>query len=94
MKKRLLPEHDYLPCELETQPGAFVDSYNHCRYRESLLNAVLSHVYYRRAEPILRHARAGKQMGSRCRLLINVSDSSSSVSGATRQAECRFISLF
>ena len=60
MKNRLLPEDDYLPGELETQPGAFVDSYNHRRYPESLLNAVLSDVHFGRAESILRHARASK----------------------------------
>ena len=53
MKNRVLLENYYLPGNLETQIGAFVDHYNNHRYHESLGNVTPADVYFGRGQTIL-----------------------------------------
>ena len=48
LKNRILLEHYYLPRDLERQVAAFVERYNHARYRESLDNLPPADVYFGR----------------------------------------------
>jgi len=54
MKNRVLLEHYFLPGDLESQVGAFVEYYNTRRYHESLGNLAPAHVYYGRGDQILQ----------------------------------------
>ena len=53
MKNQVLLENYYLPSELETRIGEFVDYYNHERYHESLENLTPADVYYGRGQSVL-----------------------------------------
>lgn len=53
LKNQILLENYYLPGELETRIGRFVDYYNNERYHESLNNLTPADVYYGRGESIL-----------------------------------------
>jgi putative transposase len=53
MKNQVLLENYYLPNELKTRIGEFVDYYNHERYHESLNNLTPADVYYGRGQTIL-----------------------------------------
>ena len=55
LKNRTWLENYYLPGDLEAQPGAFVEHYNHRRYHELLQNLTPSDVYFGNAELVLRH---------------------------------------
>ena len=54
LKNRILLENYFLPGDLETQIGAFVEHYNHRRYHESLDNVTPADAYFGRAEAILK----------------------------------------
>jgi transposase InsO family protein len=54
MKNQVLLENYYLPNELETRIGKFVNYYNHERYHESLDNLTPADVYYGRGQTILK----------------------------------------
>jgi transposase InsO family protein len=53
LKNRILLENYYLPGDLETQLGAFIEAYNNQRYHESLDNLTPADVYYGRGKTIL-----------------------------------------
>ncbi len=53
LKNRILLENYYLPGDLETQLGAFIETYNNQRYHESLDNLTPADVYYGRGKTIL-----------------------------------------
>ena len=53
LKNRILLENYYLPGNLETRIGAFVEHYNHQRYHESLSNLTPADVYFGRGQIIL-----------------------------------------
>ena len=53
MKNEILLENYYLPGQLETAIGRFVEYYNHQRYHESLNNLAPADVYYGRDTNIL-----------------------------------------
>lgn len=53
LKNRILLENYYLPGDLETSIGRFVDHYNHRRYHESLSNLTPADVYFERGQTIL-----------------------------------------
>ena len=53
LKNRVLLEHAYLPGELESRIGAFIEYYNHRRYHESLENLTPADVYVGRGPSIL-----------------------------------------
>ena len=61
MKNEILPENYYLPGQLESAIGRFVEYYNHQRYHESLNNLTPADVYYGRGTNILRMRRKIKQ---------------------------------
>ena len=61
MKNEILLENYYLPGQLETAIGRFVEYYNHQRYHESLNNLTPADVYYGRGTSILRMRRKIKQ---------------------------------
>lgn len=52
LKIRILLENYYLPGDLETQIGAFIDYYNHHRCHESLGNVTSADAYFGRAHSI------------------------------------------
>ncbi len=54
LKNRILLANYYLPSDLRQQIGAFVDHYNHRRYRESLQNLTPADVYFGRGQAILK----------------------------------------
>jgi transposase InsO family protein len=54
MKNRVLPEHYFLPGDLERQISAFVECCNNQRYHESLGNLTPADVHFGRAEQILK----------------------------------------
>ena len=70
MKNEILLENYYLPGQLESAIGRFVEYYNHERYHESLNNLTPADVYYGRGTKILRMRRKIKQrtMNERRRL--------------------------
>jgi hypothetical protein len=47
-------ENYFLPGDLQTQIGAFVEHYNHRRYHESLDNVTPADAYFGRAEAIIK----------------------------------------
>jgi transposase InsO family protein len=53
LKNRILLENYYLPGDLETEIGAFINHYNHRRYHESLDNLTPADVYFGRGQTIL-----------------------------------------
>ena len=53
LKNRILLENYYLPGDLETHIGRFVEHYNHRRYHESLKNLTPADVYFGRGQTIL-----------------------------------------
>lgn len=53
LKNRILLENYYLPGDLEAQIGAFIETYNHRRYHESLNNLTPADVYFGRGRTIL-----------------------------------------
>jgi transposase InsO family protein len=53
LKNRILLENYYLPGDLETQVGAFIEHYNNQRYHESLNNLTPADVYFGRGQTIL-----------------------------------------
>jgi len=53
MKNLIKLQHYYLPGELESEIGQFVEYYNNRRYHESLDNVTPADVYYRRNKAIL-----------------------------------------
>ena len=61
MKNEILLENYYLPGQLETAIGRFVEYYNHERYHESLNNLTPTDVYNGRGRNILRMRRKIKQ---------------------------------
>jgi len=61
MKNRVLLENYYLPGDLETQIGAFVEHYNHRRYHESLNNLTPANVYFGRGQSILQRRETIKR---------------------------------
>ena len=48
LKNRVLLENYYLPGDLETQIGTFIEHYNHQRYHESIGNVTPADVYFGR----------------------------------------------
>ena len=60
MKNQVLLENYYLPNELKTRIGEFVDYYNHERYHESLNNLTPADVYYGRGQTILNRRERTK----------------------------------
>ena len=54
LKNRIFLENYFLPGDLQTQIGAFVEHYNHRRYHESLDNVTPADAYFGRAEAILK----------------------------------------
>ena len=54
LKNRILLANYFLPDGLQAQIEAFVDHYNHQRYRESLNNVTPSDVYFGRDKAILQ----------------------------------------
>ena len=70
LKNEILLENYYLPGQLESAVGRFVEYYNHERYHESLNNLKPADVYYGRGTKILRMRRKIKQrtMNERRRL--------------------------
>jgi putative transposase len=71
LKNRILLENYYLPGDLETSIGAFVERYNHCRYHESLGNLTPADVYFDRANTILDRRRKIKELTIRKRRLAH-----------------------
>ena len=61
LKNEILLENYYLPGQLESAIGRFVEYYNHERYHESLNNLAPADVYYGRGKNILRMRRKIKQ---------------------------------
>ena len=61
MKNEILLENDYLPSQLESAIGRFVEYYNHERYHESLNNLTPADVYYGRGTNVLRTRQKIKQ---------------------------------
>jgi len=53
LKNRILLENYYLPGDLETRIGVFVEHYNHHRYHESISNLTPADVYFGRSHIIL-----------------------------------------
>ena len=70
VKNEILLENHYLPGQLESAIGRFVEYYNHERYHESLDNLRPADVYYGRGTKILKIRRKIKQrtMNERRRL--------------------------
>ena len=70
LKNRILLENYYLPGDLEAQIEAFVDSYNHQRYHESLGNLTPADVYFGRGQTIfIERERIKRQTIATRRLL-------------------------
>lgn len=66
----ILLRHFYLPQELETEVGRFVDYYNHSSYHESLENVTAADVFFGRQQEILaaREMIKRKMLAGRRRL--------------------------
>ncbi len=56
-----LLENYYLPGDLEAQIEAFVEHYNHKRYRESANKVLPADAYFGRAEAIIKQSETIKQ---------------------------------
>ena len=57
MKDKILLEHYYMPSELESRIGEFINHYNQRRYHESLNNLTPEDVWLGRGETILEQRR-------------------------------------
>ena len=64
-------ENYYLPGDLETQIGTFVDQYNHRRYHESLGNHTPADVYFGRHRAMIERRRKIKERTIRIRRLAH-----------------------
>ena len=53
LKNRILLENYYLPGDLKTRIGAFVEHYNHRRYHESISDLTPANLYFGRGHIIL-----------------------------------------
>jgi transposase InsO family protein len=71
MKNRILLENYFLPGDLETKIGSFVDHYNHCRYHESIGNLTPADVYTGRGQAILERREAIKRRTIEHRRLLH-----------------------
>jgi transposase InsO family protein len=71
LKNRILLENYYLPGDLETSIGAFVERYNHRRYHESLGNLTPADVYFGRDTTIIERRRKIKDETIRKRRLAH-----------------------
>ena len=71
LKNRVLLENYYLPSDLETRIGAFVERYNHRRYHESLGNLTPADVYFGRHWTIFDRRRKIKDLTIRTRRLAH-----------------------
>ena len=71
LKNRVLLENYYLPSDLETRIGAFVERYNHRRYHESLGNLTPADVYFGRHRTIIDRRRKIKDLTIRTRRLAH-----------------------
>ena len=69
MKNRVLLENYYLPGDLESQIGAFVEYYNNQRYHESLGNVTPADVYFGREKSIIRERERIKKLTIQSRRL-------------------------
>ena len=61
LKNRILLENYFLPGDLQTQIGAFVEHYNHRRYHESLDNVTPADAYFGRAAAIIKQRKRIKR---------------------------------
>jgi putative transposase len=61
LKNRILLEHSYLPGDLESRIGAFIEYYNHQRYHESLGNLTPADVYFGRGPSIINRRKRIKE---------------------------------
>lgn len=61
MKDKILLDHYYMPGELESRIGTFVNTYNKERYHESLNNLTPEDVWLGRGEAILEQRRKTKE---------------------------------
>jgi transposase InsO family protein len=71
LKNRILLENYYLPGDLETSIGAYVERYNHRRYHESLGNLTPADVYFGRDTTIIERRRKIKDETIRKRRLAH-----------------------
>ncbi len=71
MRNRALPEHDYLPGDLEAHIDAPAWHYNHRRYHESLANVTPADAYFGRAASVLNKRAAIKQQTMTKRRLLH-----------------------
>jgi transposase InsO family protein len=71
LKNRILLENYYLPGDLETQIGRFIEYYNHQRYHESLENLTPADVYFGRGQAILQERHCIKQKTIEHRRLLH-----------------------
>ena len=67
MKDRILLEHYYLPSELESRIGEFINHYNTRRYHESLNNLTPEDMWLGRGKDILEQRRKIKTQTLRLR---------------------------
>ena len=71
LKNRILLDNYYLPGDLETQIGAFVDHYNIQRYHEAIGNLTPADVYFGRGKTILLERERIKRKTIEIRRLIH-----------------------
>jgi hypothetical protein len=71
MKNRIQLENYFLPGDLETKIGAFVEHYNHRRYHESIGNLTPADVYLGRGAAILERREAIKRKSIAHRRLLH-----------------------
>ena len=71
LKNRILLENYFLPGQLETAVGAFVEHYNRHRYHESLGNLTPADVYHGRGAQILKAREEIKKQTIRQRRLLH-----------------------
>ena len=71
LKNRILLENYYLPGDLESQIGAFVDHYNNRRYHESIGNLTPADVYFGRDRAIIERREKIKKLTIQNRRLLH-----------------------
>ncbi len=71
LKNRVLLENHFLPGDLQTRIGAFVDQYNHRRYHESLGNFTRADVSFGRHRAIIEKERKVRESTVRKRRLAH-----------------------
>ena len=71
LKNRILLENYYLPGDLRRRIDAFVEHYNHRRYRESLQNLTPADVYFGRGQTILKQRERIKRKTIETRRLLH-----------------------